>query len=566
MVFFGILDDTKIPHVPGTVILEESAAHSQELTGGLKHGTGRNANIVLVPQPSNDPNDPLNWPMSKKLTALGVTCMGSVLYAAVVSAMLNAAFAEMAVEINTSIPKLVLASGYQTLVIGVTGPLFSALSRKWGKRPIFLMGSIFCLVADIVGSCVNSYEGVLVSRILQGFSIAPYESLVFTLISDMFFVHERGLYASCINFILAGISNLTGVVAGPIASNLGWRWLYYLLVLFGGIQTILQYFFVPETSYRRDRRYEIDEVKNDNLQDLAALEFQEKLRIEKAGAMTHHAEESGTTNDNGISRTSSQEALVYHKKTWRQDLAIFSGTYSDENLLQLFMAPFAIVVNLAISWILIINSMFVVLYVVIAFTLAQLFSPPPYLLSPASIGYLSLGPFVGGALGTIILALLSDPFIKWCARRNKGIYEPEYRLIPCTLGVLSGVGLMLFGHLVSIGASPYACATVHGLMLFGVMFLCIGTSNYALDAYRGMANEIFIASMAVKNLILYGFSYFVNNWTAEVGPQHAFFVWGGVAFGLMATLPVMFFFGKRYRSYWARNNLLEKMHVRTHEE
>ncbi|OCT48315.1 hypothetical protein CLCR_04009 [Cladophialophora carrionii] len=560
MHFLGILDDTKIAHVPGTVILEEAAAHSQDVTGGLKHGTGRNAHIVLVPQPSNDPNDPLNWPYTKKLTALGITCWGSVLYAAVVSAMLNAAFFEMSIEIDTTISKLVLTSGYQTLVVGVTGPLFSALSRKWGTRPIFLLASIFCLIADIVGSCVTTYEGVLASRILQGFAIAPYESLVFTLVSDMFFVHERGIYASAINFILAGISNLTGVVAGPIASNIGWKWLYYLLVLFGGTQTILQFLFVPETSYIRDRRYEIDELKNDNLQDLVALEYQDRLDMEKPGT-ANHTEETGANANPGPA-----EAHVYQKKTFVQELAIFSGTYSNENLLQLFLAPFAVVLNVAVSWILIINSMFVVLYVVIAFVLAQLFAPPPYLLSPASIGYLSLGPFVGGILGSIIMGALSDRFIKWCARRNNGVYEPEYRLIPCLVGVCAGVGLMLFGHLVSEGASPYACATVHGLMLFGVMFVCIGTSNYALDAYRGMANEIFIASMAVKNIILFGFSYFVNNWTAEVGAQHAFYVWGGVAFGLVATVPVMYVLGKKYRSYWARNNLLEKMHVRTHEE
>ena len=58
----------------------------------------------------------------------------------------------------------------------------------------------------------------------------------------------------------------------------------------------------------------------------------------------------------------------------------------------------------------------------------------------------------------------------------------------------------------------------------------------------------------------------MNNWTASVGPQHVFYVWGGVAFTLIATLPVMFVFGKKYRPYWARNNLLEKMYVRTHEE
>lgn len=287
--------------------------------------------------------------------------------------------------------------------------------------------------------------------------------------------------------------------------------------------------------------------------------------MEKSATTATHAEEGGGAP---VTRTTSsgQPVPVYKKKTFTQNLAIFSGTYSNENLLQLFLAPFAVVLNLAVAWILVINSMYVALYVVIAFVLAQLFAAPPYLLDSASIGYLSFGPFIGGILGSVILGVLSDPFIKWCARRNKGVYEPEYRLVPVFIGVLSGVGLMLFGHLVQQGASPYATATVHGLMLFGVMFTCIGTSNYALDAYRGMANEIFIASMAVKNLILYGFSYFVNNWTAEVGPQHAFYVWGGVAFALIATVPVAFLFGKKYRSWWARHHVFETLHVTTHEE
>lgn len=107
----------------------------------------------------------------------------------------------------------------------MTGPIFNATAHKYGKRPVFLFGSIICLVADIVGSALPTYRGILISRILQGFSIAPYESLVFTLISDLFFVHERGIYTAVINFILAGISNLTAVVSGPIATQLGWEWM-----------------------------------------------------------------------------------------------------------------------------------------------------------------------------------------------------------------------------------------------------------------------------------------------------------------------------------------------------
>jgi predicted MFS family arabinose efflux permease len=225
MPFLGILEDKKLLHVPGTVVLEEDAAQPGTILGRLKHGTGRNAHTVLIPQPSDDPNDPLNWSMAKKLTAFGVTSFGCLLYAAVISGMLNPVWYTMSLELDTPLSTLVQTNGYQALVVGVTGPIFNALARKYGKRPIFLSASVICLVANIVGSAVNSYHGLLTSRILQGFAIAPYESLIFTLISDMFFVHERGLYAAWVNFLLAGVSNLATVVTGPIGTNLGWRWM-----------------------------------------------------------------------------------------------------------------------------------------------------------------------------------------------------------------------------------------------------------------------------------------------------------------------------------------------------
>ena len=70
MPYFGIIEDTKLDQVPGTVLLDQLTAHSEDVTGRLKHGTGRNAHIVLVPQPSEDPNDPLNWSTYKKAAAM----------------------------------------------------------------------------------------------------------------------------------------------------------------------------------------------------------------------------------------------------------------------------------------------------------------------------------------------------------------------------------------------------------------------------------------------------------------------------------------------------------------
>jgi len=33
--------------------------------------------VKLEPQPSNDPHDPLNWPMRRKTTILGVICLSA---------------------------------------------------------------------------------------------------------------------------------------------------------------------------------------------------------------------------------------------------------------------------------------------------------------------------------------------------------------------------------------------------------------------------------------------------------------------------------------------------------
>jgi hypothetical protein len=64
---FGILDDDKLEHIPGTAplnSLSDTSTYAGIDPGLLKHDpTGQ---IVLVPQPSDSPNDPYNWSRSKK--------------------------------------------------------------------------------------------------------------------------------------------------------------------------------------------------------------------------------------------------------------------------------------------------------------------------------------------------------------------------------------------------------------------------------------------------------------------------------------------------------------------
>ncbi|PMD33977.1 MFS general substrate transporter [Hyaloscypha variabilis F] len=548
---FVLEDHSNLPRVPGTVILEEDVAHSETVTGDLKHGTGRNAHIVLTPQPSEDPNDPLNWSTARKLTIMLITGMGTILYGACFGPLLNASLVVIAEDLKVTITDITLLSGYQVLVVGCTAPFVSAFSRKYGKRSLFVLSSVAAVIGNLVGSTSKDYNQLLAARIIQGLSVSTYESLLLVVIGDLFFVHERGIYFSVVSFLLAAVSNLASVVCGPITTNLGWKYLFHISLALSVAQTIAQIFFVPETTYQRDHKYEIDELTTDNFEELAAAEHQHEKTLQASQL------------ENATSR---QSAGVPARKTFWQNMKLFDGTYSDENLLALIIAPFAICMNLAVCYVIVVQGWFVGMYVAVAFVLAQIFGYPPYNLNPQSIGYLSLGPFIGGLIAMLLFSGVTDPIMMFMTRKNKGVYEPEYRLLISVLGVASGAGLFGYGYVTQNAGSPYLAATLHGIIIFGVMALIVATSSYALDAYRDMNNEIFIMGMLFKNFLLYGFTYFINNWLATTGPQHVFNVFGATGFGVMVGLPIMYVFGKKYRSFWHRHNLLEQFHIRTHAE
>jgi hypothetical protein len=76
----GIIEPKSRAHVPGTarlydnsiVPLSDDAAAQQPQHLNLKHG---DQEVLLVPQPSNNPNDPLNWPLWKRDLTLFVLCL-----------------------------------------------------------------------------------------------------------------------------------------------------------------------------------------------------------------------------------------------------------------------------------------------------------------------------------------------------------------------------------------------------------------------------------------------------------------------------------------------------------
>lgn len=551
---------------PGTVLLEElhqpSSSHHETAQSsvdsfGLKHGTGNLSHVILVPQPTDDPNDPLNWPKSKKVLSTMIIFYGAILYATAISPLLNSSLAVIAMDLNRDIGDITLLSGYQLLVAGAMGPFIFTLSRKLGKRPVMVASSVLGLVGTIIGSTTTTFDGLLAARIIQGFSVPAYESLIFPMMSDMFFLHERGFWTAMANFILIGMSNFTSVITGAITDKLDWPYLFHILNAAIGLQVILLILFVPETSYpHRDRPTIL-------LHRTAGVD--NSLPEKRGGA---------TSGDVGVStpRSDAKEAANLpspqrQKKTFWQELTLWNPEHqSQERVVKLFVAPFLACTNIGALWVIMVSGVSMSFFVAIAFTAAQIFSVPPYALSTAGIGYLSLGPTIGGLLASLGIACITDPTILWASKRNGGIFEPEFRLFPSILGVTAGAGLFGYGAVTQDQGNLYLAAFMWAMNLFGVAVMTGTSTMYAVDCFRPMSSEIFIASMMVKNFLFYGYSYFINDWVAERGPRLPFFVFGGISLFILLTTIPMYLFGKKYRSYWNRHNVMEKLNIATHED
>ncbi|TPX14727.1 uncharacterized protein E0L32_005122 [Thyridium curvatum] len=529
----GVLDPAVHRLVPGTVALGEQAL-SQSIDGiHLKKGTGRHADVVLSPQPSDDPNDPLNWPYYQKLVILGIIVLGACFCVCCTGPLLNASLYVLSLELNRSFADLALLSGYQILVAAASGPFVSIFAAKYGKRAVLLFSSVACLVGTIICSCAQTYNTLLAGRIVQGLCLAAWESLPFTIVGDLFFVHERGLWTTVVSFMMTAVSNLTSVIAGQIVVATSWHALFHILNGCLGLLIILQFFFMPETAYRR--------IPVDLTQIALEPESDDKAQ---------------SANVSQVENRPSGQPIA--KKTYVQSLALYTGTYDDRSLLHNLFSLLVVCTNLGALWTVIITGAVSSFYVAMAYVTAQLFGPPPYGLSAAGIGNLSIGPFLGGAIGSVLAAIVMDPLCLWLVKKNKGVFEPEFRLLLNIVGICCPVGLFAFGALAKSQGDIIVIDFTWGLTLFGIAFIGAPCSAYAIDAYHELSNEIFIISIMFKNFLFYAYSYFVNNWVGDSGPAIPFYTFGGISFGLLATTVIVYMFGKRYRLYWSTRTWTKK--------
>lgn len=289
------------------------------------------------------------------------------------------------------------------------------------------------------------------------------------------------------NLAVFGGAFFTPILVGKITHTIGWPWTFYLVAIFSGVSLPFVIFYVPETAYRRAAHLNTDMASTENLHDRKDVH--------------DGAHEMDTRHSVQHAVDVPQPGAATSKVVSRKNLMPFSGRKTDENFFKLLLRPFVLFAHPAIIWACLIQGAMIGWTVFIGIILAAIFLGPPLFWNETKTGYAYTGAFVGAIFGFLIAGALADWSAKFMTKRNKGIYEPEFRILLVIPQLIFGcAGLYLFGVTASRLVDFHWAIPIFafGLQVCGMVIGAVSASLYIVDAHREIAIEAFTCTIIFK--------------------------------------------------------------------
>ncbi|KAK5719971.1 hypothetical protein LTR15_007244 [Elasticomyces elasticus] len=456
------------------------------------------------PIPSNDPNDPLNWSTTAKITTYATICLFSFI-ANVNGSNFTVAIQALTRQFHIDANRATWLTGFNVLMFGLGNVIWVPLMRVAGKRPVYLLALVVFVAANAWSTRATSFGSLLGGRMVAGFGASAADATVPSVVADMFFLDQRG---HCMMFFHFALSS--GIFLGPLINAYvvelhSWRTSCEWIGIAGGAIFIMAIFFIRETQYNRERQQW-------------------------------------------------PEDQVPAKRSYLGWLSLTIG-YNNDRPARRFLVTFWDIMCMAcyppVFWTGCLVGLFVGWTIVIQVTASQIFLKPPYKWVLHKVGLFSLSGFVGVVLSFYFGGMLIDLIANRAGRNDHTIKpKPEKRLIALIIPfVLSPVGLIIYGECMAHHTHWPGQAVGYAMHSFGFTAVANIAIVYAVDCYQAFAGEALVIVFVIRNVIALVCSFYTNQWIAEKGLESVTGTMAGIQWAVLLLAVPIYFFSKRILSF-----------------
>nr|QFR37116.1 MFS transporter [Cyberlindnera americana] len=550
--------------VPGTTNIYSSS----NLENGVlyKNQLKKDGDVILIPQPSDSPNDPLNWGKWRKFAHFAVMAFVTAFTAATsndagsTQDSLNEMYDISYDAMNTGAGVLFLGIGYGTLFL-------APFSYLYGRKLPYLISIGLGLIGAIWFGYSKRTSDTIWSQLFVGISESCAEAAVQLSLTDIYYQHQLGSVLTVYILSTSVGTYLSPLIGNFMSTNIGFRWVGWSGAIISGALMLVLIFFTEETNFERQRYIT-------PLSSKQSIEGVDNGTTLVSNNQTESGDEKSISSKNDgtnvqVKQHVKQELIDGSEepmKSYWQRIALITpasnlkGTgfkqYWKHILINLKMFTFPGIILSGLFWGF--QNAFLSFYLTSEDTF---FYDPPYNYSNTGVALMNIPCLIGSVIGCIYAGILSDYFTLWMARRNNGVVEAEFRLYFAFLTAIFGsAGLLMFG----IGADK--------MLPWPVMYVGLGFIGFAYGSggdialsYSMEGSELVLESMVcvavINNTISCIFTFTCSLWLDASGTSNVYIALAVINFAVMSLAIPMIIWGKKARK-WTKKWYLEFLEVR----
>ncbi|KAG0704816.1 vacuolar DHA amino acid exporter [Suillus ampliporus] len=493
-------------------------------------------------KPSNDPvkldiehavveDDPQMWSNTKK-NAMVCIISGASMIAGLSANIQNPANAQIEQELHASSGDISLSLSLFILVQGNLPIIWSAISEIKGRKLVYLFALTFFTLGSVIVAVSRTIGLVIGMRILQGAGSSAVIAIGAATVADIYEPHQRGTMMGVFYSAPLLGPSLGPIIGGALTQGLGWRAVFWFLVIWGGI-IFSVFLFLFKDTFRKERSVTYQTVLKRRLRG-------QQLPEAKDDSRNISEKESGLDGEN---RTNSKDIEAQQTIIPAPAIKEVKLSIADVNP----FPPYLSIISRKNNFTILIASGFLYAFSFsIAYTCARTLSMH-YKYNALKTGLVLLAYGVGGVTGSILGGRWSDRTLSRLKAANGGISFPEMRLESTKVAMWLPLAVLGYAWVCQERVNIGAVCVMLFLAGFSSIWIYTSTLAYIVDANIGRSSTAVATNSSFRGLSAFVAAEIAVPLQDSIGDGGLYTLWAGLIIVAECLILLVLYKGRKWR-------------------